>query len=132
MAGERVTVTVDDGHLAQVREVAEALRRRGMRVESVLEGLGMVTGEADDPGSLREVEGVQSVDAQMRHDIGPPGANIQDLPPPRHHGRTVEPHDASHPGAEEPHPCTGDPPGDDTGRVERGRIQLPPPQDDVQ
>jgi hypothetical protein len=80
MVGERVTVTVDEAYLARVPEVAEGLRRRGMRVESVLEGLGIVTGEADDPASLRSVDGVQSVDAQLRHDIGPPGAEVQRAP----------------------------------------------------
>lgn len=80
MVGERVTVTVDEAHLTRVREVAEGLRRRGMRVESVLEGLGIVTGEADDPASLRAVDGVQSVDAELRHDIGPPGAEVQRAP----------------------------------------------------
>lgn len=122
MTGERVTVTVDEGHLEQVREVAEALSRRGMRVESVLEGLGMVTGEADDPAALREVEGVQSVDAQLRHDIGPPGAEIQDVAPrPPHRGRTDEPHDD--PVADESRP--------DEATEERGRFRLPPPEDDL-
>lgn len=79
MTAERVTVTVDEDHLDVVQQVAEELRRRGMRVESVLEVLGMVTGETDDLTALRTVEGVRSVDAQMRHDVGPPGSHLQSV-----------------------------------------------------
>lgn len=80
MAGARVTVTVDEGHLARVHEIVAELRRRGMEVESVLEGLGMVTGTTEDPALLVDVDGVWSVDEDQSYQIGPPGAGIQGTP----------------------------------------------------
>lgn len=77
MTGARVSVTIDEDHLDTVQQVAEELRARGLRIESVLEVLGIVTGEVEDPAVLRGVEGVRSVDTELRHDIGPPGAHVQ-------------------------------------------------------
>ena len=60
----RVSVTVDDGHHADLDAVARALRASGMQVERVLGTLGLITGQAlaDARPSLLAVEGVSSVD----------------------------------------------------------------------
>lgn len=76
-ARSRVSITVDEEHLAALDEVVEALRERGMQVEAVLEGLGMVTGSAPDPETLRQVEGVSAVDTGMEHRIPPPEDVVQ-------------------------------------------------------
>jgi hypothetical protein len=72
-----VSVTVDEEHLADMSRVVEALRERGMQVEAVLEGLGMVTGRAPDTEVLRQVEGVSAVDAVMERHVPPPEDEIQ-------------------------------------------------------
>jgi hypothetical protein len=73
----RVSVTVDDAHLSSLDDVVGALRERGMHVETVLEGLGMVTGSARDAAALRQVEGVSGVDVELEHRIAPPEDEIQ-------------------------------------------------------
>lgn len=74
----RVSITVDEEHRATLHQVVEALRERGMQVEAVLEGLGMVTGSAPDAETLRQVEGVSAVDAGgMEHHVPPPGDELQ-------------------------------------------------------
>jgi hypothetical protein len=73
----RVSITVDEEHVASLPRVVEALRERGMQVDAVLEGLGMVTGSARDADSLRTVEGVSAVDPQLEHRLPPPEDDIQ-------------------------------------------------------
>lgn len=72
-----VSVTVDDEHLDSLDDVVEALRGRGLGVDSVLTSLGMVTGRTTDAAALREVEGVAAVDAQVEHEIAPPEDDLQ-------------------------------------------------------
>ncbi|WP_336032773.1 hypothetical protein [Geodermatophilus sp. FMUSA9-8] len=75
----RYSVTVDDGHLSDLDAVASALRESGMQVERVLGSLGLITGSAP-PGarpSLLAVEGVTSVDEQLRYSLPPPDAPVQ-------------------------------------------------------
>jgi hypothetical protein len=73
----QLSVTVDDAHA--IEEVAAGLRARGMAVTQVLDGIGVITGEA--PPEAREalagVEGVASVDDQLTHQLPPPDASIQ-------------------------------------------------------
>ena len=73
-----LSVTVDDGHLPAIDRVAEALRARGMEVEQVLDGLGIITGSAppDSRSALTGVEGVVSVDEQLTHQLPPPDSAV--------------------------------------------------------
>ncbi|PWW21257.1 hypothetical protein JD79_00385 [Geodermatophilus normandii] len=75
----RFSVTVDDGHLAELDSVASALRDSGMEVERVLGALGVITGQApaDARPSLLAVPGVTSVDEQLRVSLPPPDASVQ-------------------------------------------------------
>ncbi len=75
----KFSVTVDDGHLAEMDSVARALRDSGMEVERVLGTLGLITGRAplDARPSLLAVEGVTSVDEQLRFQLPPPDAPVQ-------------------------------------------------------
>ncbi len=75
----RVSVTVDDGHRADLDAVARALRASGMQVDRVLGTLGLITGQApaDARPSLLAVEGVSSVDLQLRFQLPPPDAPVQ-------------------------------------------------------
>jgi hypothetical protein len=75
----QVSVSVDDGHLDAITEVADRLRAQGMEVAQVLDGIGVITGSA--PAGAREalagVEGVSSVDEQLTHQLPPPDASVQ-------------------------------------------------------
>ena len=74
-----VSVTVDDGHLAALDGVVRGLRARGMRVDQVLDGLGIITGSVPPGtlGALTGVAGVLSVDEQLTHRLAPPDAPVQ-------------------------------------------------------
>jgi hypothetical protein len=79
VADIEVLVSVDDAHADRLTEVAEDLRRAGMRVEQTLEGLGTLTGFCD-PGNLenvRRVRGVVSVERSREVEIPPPDADVQ-------------------------------------------------------
>jgi hypothetical protein len=73
------SVTVDDGHLAEMDAVARALSASGMQVERVLGTLGLITGRApvDARPTLLAVDGVTSVDEQLRVRLPPPDAPVQ-------------------------------------------------------
>lgn len=77
MARVQVSVSVSDDHVAQIHEVAVELRARGMDVDEVLVGLGIVVGRCDDADALRGAPGVQSVDEQQSVQLPPPDAGIQ-------------------------------------------------------
>ena len=75
----QVSVTVDDEHLDVLDVVAQALRARGMAVDQVFDGLGIITGSvpAADRAALTGVDGVASVDEQLSHQLPPPDAPVQ-------------------------------------------------------
>ena len=75
----QISVTVDDTHLARVGLVADALRDQGMRVDQVLDTVGVITGEVDpsQADSLRAVDGVASVDPQQQVQLPPPDSPVQ-------------------------------------------------------
>ena len=74
-----VSVTVDDGHLAALDGVIQGLRARGMQVDQVLDGLGIITGSVPPgaAGALSAVDGVVSVDEQLGVQLPPPDAPVQ-------------------------------------------------------
>ena len=73
------SVTGGAGHLADLDAVARALRDSGMQVDRVLGTLGLITGQApaDARSTLLAVEGVTSVDEQLRVQLPPPDAPVQ-------------------------------------------------------
>ena len=75
-----VNVSIDDAHLHVIGTVAQALQERGMHVEQVLDGIGIIVGSvADDRRRLLEqVPGVDAVsDGQLAYQLPPPGADVQ-------------------------------------------------------
>ncbi|RBY97679.1 hypothetical protein DQ237_01765 [Blastococcus sp. TF02-8] len=74
-----VSVTVDDGHLAALDGVVQELRARGMQVDQVLDGLGIITGSVPHGtlGALTGVDGVVSVDEQRGFQLPPPESPVQ-------------------------------------------------------
>ena len=75
----RITVTIDDDHLARTNEVADRLRAAGMTVEQVLATVGVITGSvtATSPASLEAVPGVAAVEPETSFQIAPPDADVQ-------------------------------------------------------
>jgi hypothetical protein len=73
----RVTVTVGD--LGRLDEVVDRLREAGLRVERVLEPVGVVTGSVDPArrAALRAVPGVVAVEDDRHVGLAPPDAGVQ-------------------------------------------------------
>lgn len=76
---KNITVTVDDAHLADMKDVVEQLRAHGMRVEQVLYSVGIITGCAPDHecSALGAVTGVGSVAEQQQFRVPHPDSEIQ-------------------------------------------------------
>jgi hypothetical protein len=76
---ERITVTVGDDHVHDVNGVAEHLKGAGMRVEQVLDAMGIITGSvpADRRAALERLPGVAGVEVDHDFQIAPPDADIQ-------------------------------------------------------
>ena len=74
-----VIVTVDDAHLAGLGAVADTLRERGLQVEQVLGGLGLITGElpAGRPLAALRVVGVAAVEEARSVRLPPPDAPVE-------------------------------------------------------
>jgi hypothetical protein len=73
-----VVITVGDDHLAAIGTVATSLRSRGVKIESILEATGIITGTSTKPAStLEAVPGVKSVEAQPQFQLPPPGSDVQ-------------------------------------------------------
>ena len=58
-------------------DVAKDLRKSGFKVESVLDEIGIITGEGGDKVALkaRKVKGVADVSKNVPVDIGPPNSS---------------------------------------------------------
>lgn len=77
---QHVVVSVDDQHLDDIQGVASQLRDRGMQIDQILDGLGMITGSVPDEErsqSVVQVVGVASVERQVTHQLPPPDAEVQ-------------------------------------------------------
>ena len=74
-----MSVSVDDDHLDSLGAVVQALEAHGLRVDQVLDGLGIVSGSVEDEHRtvLSSVPGVASVDGQLAHQLPPPDADLQ-------------------------------------------------------
>jgi hypothetical protein len=73
-----VVVTLLDSHLPSIDAVAAKLRAKGMKVESVLGAIGLITGSLSKSlSTLEHVEGVSTVEEQPSIQIPPPESDIQ-------------------------------------------------------
>ncbi|MHA7145676.1 hypothetical protein ACX80U_13260 [Arthrobacter sp. TmT3-37] len=75
----KVTVTVDDEHRPSIHHVAEQLGLRGMVVDRVLPGLGMITGSVTAAllAGLGTIDGVAAVDEELTYRLPSPGDAVQ-------------------------------------------------------
>jgi hypothetical protein len=74
-----INVAVDDEHLARIDDIVAELRIKGMRVDQVLDRLGVISGSIpeDHQQSLQAVDGVKSVEASHHFQTPPPDAPVQ-------------------------------------------------------
>ena len=74
-----VLVLVAQDYRARMSEVAEALRTRGMSVQSMLEETGTITGSIGAGGleSLRGLPGVEAVEPGGTFQLPPPDSDLQ-------------------------------------------------------
>jgi hypothetical protein len=74
VAQEQVVVSVADDQVEDMHSVVAALRRAGLRVGEVLDGVGVVTGTVDGDalGALSAVPGVVEVERARELQL-PPG-----------------------------------------------------------
>ena len=73
-----IVVTVDDDHVADIHKVAGKLRSRGMKVDEVLEAIGVISGSVAGPVTeLRSIPGVAAVEEQPHFQLPPPDAPVK-------------------------------------------------------
>lgn len=73
-----VTVTLSDEHLPSIERVASKLRAKGMKVDSILEKTGQITGTySKHPSLLKKVTGVLDAEEQPVFQLPPPDSDIQ-------------------------------------------------------
>ena len=78
----QITVTVDTASASDIEAVADELRGKGMKVDQVLDSIGMITGSIQSAApaasqALQAVDGVVSVDAAQGVQLPPPDSDIQ-------------------------------------------------------
>ncbi len=76
---ENVTVVVEDDYQSRIADVADGLRRLGMRVDVVHPLTGTITGAVTTErlSAVRAVAGVKSVRSRRDFRIAPPDADVQ-------------------------------------------------------
>lgn len=74
-----VIVSVADDHLEKIGEVLAGLRGAGLRVATVLDAIGTITGTVHDGAieALSLVRGVAAVERERIYRSAPPDAEIQ-------------------------------------------------------
>lgn len=79
MSQVKISVSVDDAHLPQIKQVSEQLQSSGMNVEQTLSTIGIINGsiQSDKLNNLYQIEGVQHVEPQQSYQLAPPSSDIQ-------------------------------------------------------
>ncbi|MBF2065957.1 MAG: ketohydroxyglutarate aldolase [Calothrix sp. C42_A2020_038] len=78
MAKVNLSILVDEQHKDKILEVVEALQAYGMKVESIMEQIGVITGSIDsDIKALSNITGVAAVEVAQQYQLPPPSSEIQ-------------------------------------------------------
>lgn len=79
MSTVNLSVAVNDDYLNRMSEVVQKLQAAGMKVEQVMETLGIITGScsSEKVKALSGVEGVTHVERSREYQIAPPDSEIQ-------------------------------------------------------
>jgi hypothetical protein len=75
----RVSVSIADNYLGRISEVVEQSKKAGLKVDHVLDPIGVITGsiESEKIKQLQNVDGIQTIEAEREYKIAPPQSNIQ-------------------------------------------------------
>jgi hypothetical protein len=79
MSQVQVSVSVDNAHLSQIKQISQQLKSSGMNVEQTLSSIGVINGsiQSDQLDSLNQIEGVQNVELQQGYQLAPPSSEVQ-------------------------------------------------------
>lgn len=79
MANVKVTVAIADTHLDHVLDVAQSLRAAGLKVDQIMDAIGVITGscESGQVSDLSKVAGVARVEKAQEFKLPPPNSPIQ-------------------------------------------------------
>lgn len=74
-----LTIAVTDNHLDHILEVAHHLQQAGLKVEHIMDAVGVITGSCDTCHleEMAQVEGVESVETADSYHLAPPDAPVQ-------------------------------------------------------
>ncbi|MBD1914145.1 MULTISPECIES: ketohydroxyglutarate aldolase [unclassified Leptolyngbya] len=74
-----ITIAVADNHLDNILEVAHLLQEAGLKVEHIMDAVGVITGSCEtcEVEKIAQIDGVESVEAQDQYRLAPPDAPIQ-------------------------------------------------------
>ncbi|MEX3816661.1 hypothetical protein AB3X96_42230 [Paraburkholderia sp. BR13439] len=77
--GVEVVVTVAEDHLQRFRQLASELEGKGLKINNMMEGLGIISGAASlaDVQQLKGMKGVKSVEEAGNVQLPPPESDIQ-------------------------------------------------------
>jgi len=75
----KLSLSVDDQHLAKFSEVVKKVEKAGMTVDEKHKDIGVVNGsiEKDKIDSLRKVDGVEHIEEDREVRIPPPESDVQ-------------------------------------------------------
>ncbi|MBD2773009.1 ketohydroxyglutarate aldolase [Iningainema tapete] len=79
MSKINLLISVDDRHIEQILEVAQALQASGMKIEQLMEQIGVITGSIDSTQveGISQIEGVAAVEVEQKYQLEPPESEIQ-------------------------------------------------------
>jgi hypothetical protein len=79
MSQMNISVSVEDAHLATIELVSQKLQAQGMKVEHVLQNIGVISGSIDSSlmNTLSQIEGVKQVEQERTYQLAPPDSDIQ-------------------------------------------------------
>lgn len=75
----KVSISIDDAHLEQIREISQKLQSAGMLIEQISPIIGIISGsvESDQINAFYQVEGVQHIEPEESYQLSPPDSEIQ-------------------------------------------------------
>ncbi len=79
MSEVNLSVLVNDDYSDRILEVVAALQAGGMKVEQLMEQIGVITGSIDSTkvAEIERIEGVSAVELAQRYQLKPPSSEIQ-------------------------------------------------------
>ncbi len=79
MSKVNLLISVEDNDRKQILEVVQALQTSGVKIEQVMEQIGVITGSIDSEQVERvsRVEGVAAVEVEQEFQLEPPESEIQ-------------------------------------------------------